>query len=249
MHTISNLTPSTGPQNFPGNVGDARTLNEIISDVFYFTEIGEGIAIALPELTQDDKKKQKEPCRRIYIHAFRGARDQESVAAFKANLKKHEENNTSGPTSVECLLYTGHVGISFEAMMPIFGFNPDTGDEPGWKVIKGLKEKQQFQKPYPGIVTNDTAAFLRAQGDKLEYKVLELVYPESKYLEILKKFRQARIKTNLTYSFPGNGGDCNCATWPAKLGVQIPSQNGNMKEYIMSYANGEVRKLGDCCDD
>ena len=52
----------------------------------------------------------------------------------------------------------------------------------------------------------------------------------------------------LTYSFPGQGGDCNCATWPAKIGLPIPTSDGAMEVYINSFQQNEVRQEGNCDD-
>ena len=209
-------------------------------------ETSMGAAIASAGTKGDEE--EKEPCRRIYLHAFRGDRSDESVRNFKRSLRDNEANNSMGPSATECLLYTGHVGISFNAQAPIYGFNPDTGDTPGWKVIAALKAKNEAQTPYPGVITNDTAVFNRARSRGLEYKVVEYVYPKSKYEEIKRKFKAAKRSTELTYSFPGQGGDCNCATWPGRIGVAIPSSNGNMKAYMAAIGMNDVRKEGDCED-
>ena len=222
-----------------------------VADVLRMIEIGEivHVVVALPVVAKDDaEEEEKEPCRRIYLHAFRGDRSDEGVRAFKQSLRDNEAKNGKGPTGTECLLYTGHVGISFNAMSPVYGFNPDTGDTPGWKVIAALKAKTGTHAPYPGVVTDDTAAFRQAKSRELEYKVVEYVYPKSKYEEIKAKFKEARKSTGLTYSFPGQGGDCNCATWPGRIGIAIPSSNGNMRAYMQPIGTNDVRKEGDCED-
>jgi hypothetical protein len=218
----------------PGNIDELMSL----------MQIGEGIVI----IVDDSKDDKKEPCKRIYLHAFSGARDTASVLQFKTAMAAHKTAGTNGPSGDECLLYTGHVGISLESKTPIYGFNPDTGDLPGWLVIERLKEKAGSYEPYPGIVTDDTSVFNKAKALKLKYKILEYVYPESEFNEIKAAFNKSRIKTGLTYSFPGQGGDCNCATWPQEIGLSLPHSNGQMREYIASFENNEKRIMGDCCE-
>lgn len=163
-------------------------------------------------------------------------------------MEMHKRAGTNGPSGDECLLYTGHVGISFETKSPIYGFNPDTGDLPGWLVIERLKEKAGAYEPYPGVVTDDTSVFNKAKALNLKYKILEYIYPEKEFNEIKAAFEKSRLHTGLTYSFPGQGGDCNCATWPAELGLILPHSNGQMREYIGSFENNEKKVMGDCCE-
>lgn len=222
------------------------TVDEILR---LMTEIGESVAAgAAAGAVAKDDEEEKEPCRRIFLHAFRGDRTDEGVRNFKRSLQDNEARNGKGPSAVECLLYTGHVGISFNAQAPIYGFNPDTGDTPGWKVIKSLKSPAGTEPPYPGVITNDTAAFNQARSRGLEYKVVEYIYPKSKYDEIKAKFKAARRSPGLTYSFPGRSGDCNCATWPARIGINIPSSNGNMRAYMAAISVPDIRQEGDCDD-
>lgn len=218
-----------------------------IDEILQFIELKETVFVSVTK-EDNDKEKEKEPCKRIYLHAFRGARDPVSRQAFKKLLAQHEEANTSGPSGDECLLYTGHVGISFDAKSPIYGFNPDTGSLPGWLVISRLKDRDGGHAPYPGVVTDDTSVFSKAKAKKLEYKTLEYVFPESEYNKIHTEFNKAKSRTGLTYSFPGQGGDCNCATWPGQIGLPIPCGNGNMKIYISSFEDNDIRKMGDCDD-
>ncbi len=196
-------------------------------------------------LAKDKIKITIEPYRRIYLHAFAGARDGKSLFEWRELVKQHERDGTQGPSTEECLLYTGHVGISFGSKTPIYGFNPSTGDKPGWEVISGLKEKLSTEKLYPGVITDDSSVFKSAKRKGLNYKVLEYQFPESEYEKIYKKFLKEKTKTNFTYSFPDKGGDCNCATWPKKIGIPIPIDKGNMKVYIGSFDHNEVRVIGE----
>src|SRR5262249_5419682 len=163
----------------------------------------------------------------IYLHAFRGNKDTAWVAAFKKRLALSESEGTPGPSGDECLVYTGHVGISFEAQSPIYGFNPNTGSDPVSQVIKTLK----LREAYPGQVTDDTGAFSLAGSLGLTVLTIEYIYPESRYNEIKAAFEAQRGGTDYRYSFPLGKGDCNCATWPAMIGIPIPTANGDMTIY------------------
>jgi hypothetical protein len=185
---------------------------------------------------------EKEPCRRIYLHAFRGDRSKEGVQAFKDKLKAEQSGQGPGPTLTECLLYTGHVGISFEAKSPIYGFNPKISEGPVYAAIDALKNK----KGYPGEVTDDTDAF--NQTSQPVYTI-EYVMPKSQYDEIKAEFDKERAKSEFDYSFPNGGGDCNCATWPARIGIPLPEGTGQMKEYIKAMQQAESPQFLGPCED
>jgi hypothetical protein len=156
------------------------------------------------------------------------------MLAFKARLKASKETGAPGPNDAECLVFTGHVGISFEGLKPIFGFNPSTGSDPAWKVFENLTDRQS-RRPYPGKVTDDTEAFDMAAAQGLDVVRIEYVCSEELFDKIKSRFEKEKSSTRLHYSFPGGGGDCNCATWPVIIGIPVPlvggAINGQMKEY------------------
>lgn len=213
------------------------------------TQLGEGVAagaVVAAEVAPGEEIKN-DKCKRIYLHAFRGDRSRDAMDEFDAKLEDGKTGAGPGPSGVECLLYTGHVGISFDADSPIYAFNPDTGTEPSWQVIENLKKNQASSKPYPGVVTDDTEVFSAAQARGLTVVKLELVYPESKFNEVKQRFEAEKGKSDYHYSFPGRAGDCNCATWPRKLGVFIPEGSGRMKLYVEELEKtGSPRKMGVC---
>ena len=241
----------TAHATMPWPEGEAwpETVEELLQRL---TEVGEsvaaGAAAGAVAATKKDKEEEKEPCRRIYLHAFSGDRNTDNFRAFERSRRENQANNGSGPPAIEIQMLVGHVGISFEAQAPIYGFNPDTGDDPGWKVFNALRAPAGSEPPYPGVITNDTGVFNEARSRGLPYKVVEYIYPKSKYDEIKEKFKAAKRSPGLTYSFPGKSGDCNCATWPARIGIAIPSSNGNMDAYMASISENDVRKEGDCDD-
>ena len=210
-------------------------------------DAGESIAaeVDTPEPTEEEKK---EPCKRIYLHAFRGDRSTEFLVAFKRKIADAKQHGLPGPSEVECLVYTGHVGLSFEADSPILGFNPETGSDPIWLVFDKLKGTADVSKAsYPGRITDDTAVFDAAKQRGLTVVKTEYVYPESQYNAIKQQFDQHRAGTSLQYNFPGGSGDCNCATFPAQIGIPVPEATGILKDYIPAMSSGPAKKqMGDC---
>ncbi len=191
-------------------------------------EVGEPVAppgVDPPE--SEPESEEKEPCKRIYLHAFRGDRTPSFLDSFNAKVDAARNHQGPDPTMVEVLIWSGHVGVSFEATSPIYGFNPH-GSDP----VVTILEKLKAGDPYPGAVTDDTAAFDEAKQRGLPVVTIEFVYPESRYNEIKAKFDAEKSSTAYNYSFPGGGGDCNCATFPARVGVPVPEATGNMKLYM-----------------
>ncbi|WPB78299.1 hypothetical protein KYC5002_03900 [Archangium violaceum] len=201
------------------------------------TEFKEDISAAKPG---DIIELEAEPAnpKRIYLHAFRGNRNKEFIGEFNSKLAAKKNNEGPGPEEWECLVYTGHVGVSFEALKPIYGFNPNTGDDPVHVVMANLKA----QKAYPGKVTDDTKAFDEAAKKQLEIVSIEYVCSKEAYNEIKAAFDKEKGATKLCYSFPTGAGDCNCATWPVNIGVPLPSANGNMVHYIEAMKESPKRR-------
>ena len=170
------------------------------------------------------EEQDKEKTYKVYLHAFCGDRDPAFLQSFKQRIKKGEFINR-----FECLIYTGHVGISFAAPdMPIFGFNPN----PDTNKIDIIFDTLKQGGAYPGKVSCDTQAFEMAKERGIEVKVSENSFSESEYNEIRRLFLEELHKSKYRYSFPGGKGDCNCATWPAKINIPIPTSDGNMKKYM-----------------
>jgi len=201
------------------------------------TEFKEDISAAQPGDIIELKEEPANP-KRIYLHAFRGNRNKEFIGAFNSKLEANKNSEGPGPEDWECLVYTGHVGVSFEALKPIYGFNPGTGDDPVHVVMAKLKA----QKAYPGKVTDDTKAFDEAAKHELESARIEYVCSEEAYNKIKAVFDKEKASTKLYYSFPAGAGDCNCATWPANIGVPLPSANGNMVHYMEAMKGAPKRR-------
>jgi hypothetical protein len=193
---------------------------------------------------QEPEEEKSEPCKRIYLHAFGGERDHQFVRDFKAKLSAEKQGSGPGPSIMEVLIWSGHVGVSFEAASPIYGFNPKV--EAGAKTFAIVEQLKERQVPFPGTVSDDTDVFNAARQRGLKVVTIEYVYPESKYQELKAKFDAERGSCQYKYSFPGGGGDCNCATFPALVGLPVP-RNGNMRDYMpIVEAMPTPQKKGKC---
>lgn len=145
------------------------------------------------------------------------------------------------------LIYAGHVGVSWDGGNHIYGFTPYAPGISFSIVIRELKR----QRLYPGQVNDDALVFHRAQ-DLAEQQLLRTqVYVWRQHFGSFKVVRMRRIvrkeaRTSLLlykeYCFPQDLQVCyNCATWPATLGVAIPEQTGELRNYIPALAaRGEL---------
>jgi hypothetical protein len=143
----------------------------------------------------------------------------------------------------EVLLWSGHVGVSFEGQSPIYGFNPKSED-----AVTVVVETLKGGGSYPGQVTDDTAIFGAAKQRGVPVVTIEFVYPESRYNEIKAKFDAEKSSTTRLYSFPGGTGNCNCATFPARIGIPVPEGSGNMKLYIPAMQKAPSPQRRGRCD-
>ncbi|MGH9197538.1 MAG: hypothetical protein ACRD1T_17575, partial [Acidimicrobiia bacterium] len=185
---------------------------------------------------------KKEPCKRIYLHGFLGDKDHAAIKAFRKKLADAEAGLGPNPDIVECLMIAGHVGLSFESDSPIIGFLPNPGSEPMWQVMKTLKARTSF----PGKVGDDTYVFDAAKKRGLSVLKVEYVFPESEYNRLKAACDALRSSCDYEYGFPG-AGDCNCASFPARIGFPIPEPTGQMLAYMdaMAKTPSPVR-MGDC---
>src|SRR5215471_5601992 len=145
----------------------------------------------------EPEQEKKEPCKRIYLHAFGGGRSREFLDTFNAKLDAARNGTGPEPTTVEVLLWSGHVGVSFESQSPIYGFNPQATAS-----VVTVIEKLKAHEAFPGHVTDDTSAFDAAKAGGLEVVTVEFIYPESRYNEIKAKFDAEKGSTAYNYSFP-----------------------------------------------
>lgn len=165
-------------------------------------------------------------CRIVSVAAFRGDRTRPFVTSCRQALDDEKNSRGPGPTNLDCLLFAGHLGVSLDGGTTIFGFNPDGGGLATWQVLEGLQLGQAF----PGIVRNDTHIFIAAQKHPLNVVFLQVVLPEPRFQEFEQQLDAERQSSKYSYGFPRGDGDCNCATWPERLG--LPLLTGSMDEFV-----------------
>jgi hypothetical protein len=136
------------------------------------------------------------------------------------------------------LLYTGHVGLSFDHGTTIYGFSPHAPSEVPRAVIDRLKRGGT----YPGIVRDDRTVFERAAtaaarnllGSPIHLWAQELDAP---ILERIRARFQAEplgrpLATKRYGWLIAREGVYNCATWPRSLGVTLPEDTGQLADFI-----------------
>ncbi len=181
-------------------------------------------------------------CRIVTVHAFRGDRTIGfSQRLFKA-LDDERNGLGSGPSEIDCLLFTGHTGVSTDVDRVIWGFNPDTGTDPIWQLINRLRNGDA----YPGIVRDASAVFTAAQGHGLTVLRFDVALSPPSFRTIRRKLTAERSHSRYTYGFPDGDGDCNCTTWLERLG--LPLLTGRMDELtaVTGVASQLRRRFGSC---
>ncbi len=154
----------------------------------------------------------------------------------------------------EPLIYAGHVGISLNGGKTVFGLTPKTPDSMGVnEALRSLMSHEAF----PAKVRDDTHVFelaqhYAAQGWNTQpISAVELVDSAKKLQmvdDVARMTGMAPGEHGIGYSFPldtpehgehyapsnGFAAGCvrNCATYPAKVGLSIPEQSGNLKRYM-----------------
>jgi hypothetical protein len=118
------------------------------------------------------------PCRPVTVLAFAGDRSRPFVARVFAALADGRRGCGPGPSPLECLLLTGHAGVSTDAGATIAGFHPGAGGLPAWQVVQGLQNGEAF----PGIVTDDTGIFAAASQHGLAVEAFDVLLPEPPFL-------------------------------------------------------------------
>ncbi|MCP4135083.1 MAG: hypothetical protein GY754_29175 [bacterium] len=171
--------------------------------------------------------------RSIFIYVFRGTR--KTVTDLKRKLKTDPEN----VTLIDFLSGAGHVGFSFEGKgKTIWGFGPDASKYPELSPNE-LWNKLMDREKFIGLITDDTAVFQNAASNpdiREGVSVIEYSYKTSRFNDIYKKFLTMR-KSPGKYMFPRNEAPhfdsetANCATWPQKVGIEIPEQSGLLNKY------------------
>jgi len=182
------------------------------------------------------------PCRPVTVLAFAGDRSRSFVARVFAALADGRRGRGPGPSLFECLLLTGHAGVSTDTGATIAGFNPDAGGLPIWQVVQSLQNGETF----PGIVTNDTGIFTAASQHSLAVEAFEVLLPEPAFQLFAATLGRERQHSQYSYGYPDGDGDCNCITWIERLG--LPLLTGRMDEFIAlpGRASHRSRRFGHC---
>src|SRR5690242_6690310 len=98
-------------------------------------------------------------CRTVTVFAFQGDRARAPMRQFLTALRDGRNGTGPGPTALECLIFTGHVGVSTDDGQTISGFNPNAVGLAPWQLLARLKSGEGF----PGRVTDDTPVFAAAK--------------------------------------------------------------------------------------
>ena len=182
------------------------------------------------------------PCRPVTLLAFAGDRTGPFVARVFAAIREGRSGRGAGPSQHECLLLAGHAGLSTDRGGTIWGFNPDGGGFPAWRVVQGLRNGDAF----PGIVTDDMGIFTLARQHGLAVETFDVLLPEPAFQLFIATLRRERQSSHYSYGFPNGDGDCNCITWIERLG--LPLLTGRMDEFIAlpGTAIHSSRRFGRC---
>lgn len=181
-------------------------------------------------------------CRAVTVCTFGGERSRAFARAFLDALDEERFRGGPGPGAVTCLLFTGHTGISTDGGTTVYGFNPNTGGRAAWEVFDRLKSGAAF----PGVVTDDTAAFAAARGRGMTVHHIDVLLPGARFQEFEARLDAERATSQYAYGFPNGDGDCNCTTWVERLGV--PLLTGRMDELLRlsGLAAFPTRRFGRC---
>lgn len=182
------------------------------------------------------------PCRRVTVLAFAGDRSRPFVARVLAAIVNGMNGHGPGPSHLECMFLAGHAGVSTDAGLSIWGFNPGAGGLPSWQVLQGLQSGEAF----PGLVTDDTRIFTVARQRGLGVQSYEVLLPEPTFQLFVALLDCERQQSQYSYGFPDGDGDCNCITWIERLG--LPLLTGRMDEFLglPGRASHPNRRFGRC---
>jgi hypothetical protein len=182
------------------------------------------------------------PCRTVVVSAFRGDRSRAFAKAVLDALDDERHGRGAGPTALECLLFTGHAGVSTDGNVTVSGFNPTPGPFPMWRLMDGLRNGEAF----PGAVTDDTVVFATARQRGLPILSFEVALPDTGFLDLVARLDAERRRSQYSYGFPDGNGDCNCITWLERLG--LPLLTGRLDEFaaLLGVVLALNRRFGAC---
>jgi len=181
-------------------------------------------------------------CRTVTVHTFRGNRSPAFVRGVLGALDDQRNGRGPGPSKTECLLYSGHTGVSLDDDGAIYGFNADGGRDPLWRLMYNLRNGDA----YPGIVLDDTAVFADAGRKRLVLLRFDITLPDPRFQAFRRKLIAERKQSQYSYGFPNGNGDCNCTTWLERLA--LPLLSGSMEEFtaLPGFQRYPARRFGEC---
>lgn len=181
-------------------------------------------------------------CRIITVHTFRGDRTSAFGQRLFGALDNERSGRGPGPSGTDLLLFVGHAGVSTDAGRVIYGFNPDGGVEPIWRVMQRLRSGGA----YPGVVHDDTAVFMAAQEHGLMVLRFDVALSAPSFQTFRRKLTAESRHSKYSYGFPDGDGDCNCTTWIERLG--LPLLTGRLDEFtaVTGVATQVRRQFGVC---
>lgn len=182
------------------------------------------------------------PCRTVTVYVFRGERAKAFVRRVVRVIDDDCQGRGPGPTPVDCLLLTGHAGVSTDDGQTIYGFQPDGGTLSNGQLMKAL----QLRRAFPGVVRDDTAVFTAAGQRGLTVRSVAILLPEPVFLRFQAALDDERQTSQYSYGFPNGDGDCNCITWLERLG--LPLLTGTVGEFdaLAGVAGNSRRRFGPC---
>ena len=83
-------------------------------------------------------------CETIQVVLFRGDRSGAFGARIKRELDEQKNGLGPGPAALDCLLLTGHTGVSTDGGTTTYGFKPDASGIPLWELMERLKSGDSF---------------------------------------------------------------------------------------------------------
>ena len=168
--------------------------------------------------------KHRPLCRVVTVHTFRGSR-----GTFGQQVRRALAAAISGtgpePTSIDCLLYAGHTGVSTDEDRAIYGFNPNFGT---LTISQGM-QRLRNGNAFVGVVSDDSAVFTAAQRLKLRVKTFDVILPQPVFVDFDEQLRREKLRSRYEYGFPNGDGMCNCTTWLERLA--LPLLSGGMDEF------------------
>jgi hypothetical protein len=176
----------------------------------------------------------------VTVHTFRGNREPVFVQGIQKSLDDEKYGTGPPPSRTECLLWSGHTGVTIQTEPSIvYGFNPNGERDPLWLVIATLKARCA----YPGIVLDDSAIFHAATLQGLAVVTANIRLSDLAFQIFLGRLNAEKIRSEFTYGFPDGDGDCNCTTWLERMG--LPLLTGSMEEFttILGFATYPIRRF------